>query len=299
MKTNILCVTTVVALMIAGCQQPSPRGEIPNRESAKELRIQLVKASDGGGAAKEKVVQKSTGWATLRGTVTVSGDVASPVALSITKEQSVCQPGGKPVYSENVAVDPSTKGLANVVFYAADLTGDNVHPDAAAGKTDKVDFDQRACVFLSHVAVMQATQTLNIINSDPVPHNTKIDARRARAFNLNVPASSTASYVPGKSEKEPVPVSCSIHPWMSAYLLPRDDSYVAVTKADGSFEIKNLPAGIDLTIQGWQEKLKKNFKDASTTANGQPLSWKRGRLTLKLEPDQVTELKIEIPASAF
>ena len=40
-----------------------------------------------------------------------------------------------------------------------------------------------------------------------------------------------------------MPVNCNIHPWMQAHILIQDHPYMAVSGEDGTFEIKNLPAG--------------------------------------------------------
>jgi hypothetical protein len=85
---------------------------------------------------------------------------------------------------------------------------------------------------------------------------------------------------------------------MKAYLLPRKDKYFAVTAADGSFEIANLPAGEEVEIQVWHER--------GTGPNGalvlpkKELKWtSRGRFKIKLEPDQTTDLALEVPAAAI
>ena len=46
-----------------------------------------------------------------------------------------------------------------------------------------------------------------------------------------------------KAEAMPMPVNCNIHPFMEAHILVQDHPYMAVSGEDGTFEIKNLPAG--------------------------------------------------------
>jgi hypothetical protein len=51
-----------------------------------------------------------------------------------------------------------------------------------------------------------------------------------------------------------IPVKCNIHSWMHAYIGVLEHPYFVVSGQDGSFEIKNLPAGT-YTLAVWQEKL--------------------------------------------
>ncbi|MGB6043338.1 MAG: hypothetical protein WBF93_09305 [Pirellulales bacterium] len=279
-----------------GCDQPVARGTVANADRARELRAELAKTESGDSAAKSGSGQKATGWATLRGTIKVDGEPPARTPLAIGRDANVCAPGGAPVLGEEVLVDPSTEGLANVAIYALKLDGDNVHPDAAAGKQDEVLFDQKACLFLTHVAVMQSTQKLKIVNSDPVAHNTDIKVKRSATKNVNLVPGDSFLFTPGREENEPASVSCAIHPWMRSYLLPRDNSYVAVTAADGRFEIPNLPAGIDLTIQAWHEKTGKKFV---ATIEGDA-KWSKGRIELKgenqLVDGQTREITLVVPA---
>ncbi len=293
----ICSVFAIGVLAVSGCNRDNLRGAIPDDATAREMRLTLAKsetvqAADSGVAD----TQQRTGWGTLQGRIRVVGSVPPNRVLNINKDQAVCQPGGAPVRGQSVEVDSATGGLANVLLYALDLDGENVH-EGAQGNTDSILYDQKVCRYLSHVLPMQTTQSLEVKNSDVVSHNTQIQAKRGRSINENIPPGSSIQYAPGKEEKEPISVSCAVHPWMKAYLLPRDNGYFATTQQDGTFEIANLPAGIDLSVQAWQEKLGKNFDGIKV--NGEPATWKRGRIALKLEPDETVMLDIEIPASVL
>jgi hypothetical protein len=51
-----------------------------------------------------------------------------------------------------------------------------------------------------------------------------------------------------------VPFKCDVHGWMNAYVGVLDHPYYAVTKDDGKFTLKDLPAGT-YTVEAWHEKL--------------------------------------------
>jgi hypothetical protein len=153
-------------------------------------------------------------------------------------------------------------------------------------------------MFLTHVGACQVNQPLEIKNSDPIGHNTKIDPQTGAAFNQNLPAGQELTYTLTKQEALPAPVSCSIHPWMKAYMLPRNDKYFAVTKDDGSFEIPNLPAGEEVEIQVWHER--GAGPNGAVVLPKKELKWSpKGRFKIKLEPDQTTDLALEVPAGAL
>ena len=298
LASRSLLLLFVVAALV-GCNRDNLRGAIPNDAAAKEMRLTLAKSEVGQSVTDSSTAQtqQRTGWGTLKGRIRVVGSVPANRVLNINKDQAGCQPGGAAVRSETVEVDPATGGLANVLLYALDLNGDNVHEDAKSGKTEPILYDQKVCRYLSHVLPMQTTQSLEVKNSDTVSHNTQIQAKRGRSINENIPPGSSIAYSPGKEEKEPISVSCAVHPWMKAYLLPRDNGYFVATEQDGAFEIANLPAGVDLSVQAWQEKLGKNFDGIKV--NGEPATWKRGRIALNLKPDETVMLDIEIPASVL
>jgi hypothetical protein len=79
---------------------------------------------------------------------------------------------------------------------------------------------------------------------------------------------------------------------MKAYIIARDDSYFAVTKPDGTFEIANLPAGDEIEFQVWHERAGKGLA-------AQP-DWKGGRFKVTIPADGAADLgQIKVPVSVL
>jgi len=278
-------------LSLVGCSERIGGNAKIDETQAKDLYLTMLSGEaveqDSGGPAQQR-----TGWATIRGKVTLQGDPPAAEPLTVNRDTEVCAPGGATVYSQSIKVGPNGE-LANLVIYARDLKGDNVHEDAV-GDTSEVPFDQKVCIFLSHVQVMQKTQKLKILNSDPIGHNTNISADKAGTFNQNISPGGSAIYQPVASESQPADVSCSIHPWMKAYILPLDNAYGASSKQDGTFEIANLPAGIEVELQFWHER----GSIPEVTVNGNATKLSRGRATFTLQEGEQA-FDIVVPASAL
>ena len=51
----------------------------------------------------------------------------------------------------------------------------------------------------------------------------------------------------------PIRLNCSIHTWMEGYIWSLDTPYAAVSKEDGTFEIKGIPAGVEILVVTWHE----------------------------------------------
>ncbi len=219
----------------------------------------------------------------LKGRFVYDGAAPAAMPLSITKDTEVC---GKHNLVDESLVVAADGSLANVVVW---LRTKDV-PAPAAKADDKVTLDNHNCHFEPHVVGMQMGQTLEVKNSDPVAHNTKIDGQNLQVNPL-IQAGTSFTQLVDAPEALPAPVSCSIHNWMSAKLVIRPNPYFAVSDAKGNFEIKNLPAG-EYEFQVWQEKA-----GYITTAEvgGQSVTWPKGRVkwaagtdlgTIKLSAEQ-------------
>jgi hypothetical protein len=56
-----------------------------------------------------------------------------------------------------------------------------------------------------------------------------------------------------KAEITPFKVKCDVHGWMKSYMAVMPHPFFAVSKADGTFTIPNLPPGT-YTLVAWHEK---------------------------------------------
>jgi hypothetical protein len=283
----------VAAVMLAGCGSHADLGPVAHADAAASIRKALAAGKAEGG--EQAAASTGTGWATIRGQFVFDGTSPAMQPYNVTKEHEICSVNGQAPPQETLIVAPDSKGIKNVVVFLRDAK--RVH-ESANPKTDQVEFDQKHCVFLTHVLAATVGQPIDIKNSDQTGHNTNI---LGSGFNQLIPAGGAIPYKPQKESQVPDKVTCSIHPWMTAYLLPRKNGYFAVTGPDGKFEIANVPAGEPLEFQVWHESGAAPGNGlVGTTPGAAELKWSnRGRLAVTLQPDEQKEIKVVVPEKAF
>ena len=292
----------ILALALAGCERPLTPSVRTTAANVADLRTSLGGGDQAAGGTAAVAAKEPVGFATIRGAFKLVGAAPPQRTLTIDKERDVCMPGGKPVYSNELVIDPATGGIKNIVVYLfSKIPADNekwIHPSYAESKEATLEFDQKFCLFLSPMFAMRSTQKMKILNSDPVGHNTNItpSGSKTAPFNQTIAANSFVMYEPGGESPEPFGVSCSIHPWMSSRMIVRDSPYFAVSAANGTFEIPNVPAGVKLDFKVWQE-VAGFLQDVSI--NGKAEKLPKGKLTLTPTDGEVLDLNIEVAASAF
>jgi plastocyanin len=166
-----------------------------------------------------------------------------------------------PVVGEEVVVN--TNGtLRNVLVYVKEGLGSRKFDPPAA----KLEFDQRGCRYAPHVLGIQTGQELEIVNDDPTLHNVHSLSKDNAQFNVAQPKQGMR--LTKKFDKPEVfKVKCEVHTWMGAYIGVFSHPYFAVTGDDGSFKLKNLPAG-DYTIEVWHEKYGVQTTKVKVAASG-------------------------------
>ena len=243
-------------------------------------------ASATGASAQE--------WGSLTGRLVLDGSAGDPAEITVTKDTEYCGPH-KPV-DETVVVG-ETGGLTNAFIYLYLKRGKTVpvHPDLESTPTEPAVLDNKGCRFEPHVLVLQTGQPLEITNSDRgIGHNTNAQLLSNPAFNETVSNDSPIKKTFEKAEAYPASVSCNVHPWMKAHLLIRNNPYMANTGEDGSFEIKNIPAG-EHDFIFWHESVG-NLKNISLGSSGK--TSRKGRGTLEIPAGGTLELgDIKIPAA--
>ncbi|MEQ8785873.1 MAG: hypothetical protein RIC55_06225 [Pirellulaceae bacterium] len=314
MRTSTTGLLAAVVLAVAGCGSPqtASNGAI---ESSLVSKIDATLGGGGGAVAASAAETLGTpdGWATIKGRFIVRGNPPAGTPISMGENKDMCPPAT----TETVVVGPGGE-LRNVLIYLEDDIPDDsaeaeplwTHADYDIAKNaDKpadellpqqraeVEFDQKNCRFLDHMFAFRSNQAMKILNSDPFGHNTNLETKdKARPFNQTIPAGGSVVYEPGGTEKRPFPVSCAIHPWMSARMIIRENPYFAVSKEDGTFEIRNVPSGVKLGFRVWQEGAE-YLEDVEL--NGEKTTWSKGKLELQLDDGEVRNLDVVVDASAF
>jgi plastocyanin len=229
-------------------------------------------------------------WGSLKGRFIFDGTAPAAPALNVDKDQAIC--GNKGLVNEELVVD--AKGnIANVGLWVLGKVA--VHPDYEKTANDTVILDNKGCRFEPHVVGVRVGQTLSVKNDDPVAHNSFLGGANLQGNPLIAVGGSSEFKVEGL-EKVPVPVSCSIHTWMKSKVLVRPNPYFAVSAADGTFEIKNLPAG-DLQFKVWQEKAG-YVTDA--TVDGKAEKWEKGVMKVAIPAGGTKDLgDIKLGADQF
>jgi Carboxypeptidase regulatory-like domain len=110
--------------------------------------------------------------------------------------------------------------------------------------------DNKGCDFHPHVQVI-AGGNFDIVNSDPVLHNTHGYYGKNTAFNVALPLQDGKVTRPLRRPGV-VRVDCDAHGWMEGWVVVADSPYYAQTGADGSFTISDVPPGT-YTMVVWQE----------------------------------------------
>ncbi len=235
------------------------------------------------------------GWGSLKGRFVYDGKAPAPQPITPTKDQQVC--GKVKLVDESLLVGDNG-GLQNVVVYIFLGPGDKppaVHPALAQNAQQPVVFDNANCRFEPHVALVQTGQQLILANSDPVAHNTKLDALN-QPINPLLPPGAKLPQKFTAAERLPARASCSIHPWMTGWVVVKEHPYMAVSDENGEFEIKNIPAGT-WTFQFWHEKA--GYLD-EVTVNNKATAWKRGRVDLDIKDKATLNLgDVKIAPAAF
>ena len=195
---------------------------------------------------------------------------AKPEFTPKEEEKKGCNHDHMNLKDQSLLIDEKG-GVANVVVLI-DVEGAEVKPRA-----EPVEIDQLGCNFEPHVQVLRVGETLRFKNSDETNHNIHTYPKKQTPMNNNVAGGSTMDV---KLEKEEViPVKCDIHTWMSSYAVVTEASHFAVSKADGSFEIKDVPPGT-YKAEWWHETLGKGKADVTVEA-GKPAT-----LELKLSAEK-------------
>lgn len=181
----------------------------------------------------------------ITGIVKFKGEKPPPKPLVEIAANSFCKdhaaPNGKFPASDRFVFgkNGSDDTLANVLVYVSKgLEGKKFEPPAKPVLIDQVN-----CIYTPHVAAVMVGQPVEIKNSDETLHNVMTRPRNNKAFNDGMPGTGKRLTKTFDKPELGIDLRCFMHPWMLGYVHVLENPFYAITKPDGTFEIKDLPAG--------------------------------------------------------
>jgi hypothetical protein len=208
--------------------------------AARIVWVGLLAVSIAPFAAAQYQVAAVADGGSIKGKVVFKGTVPLKTVLP-TKDKDTC---GGPRKDPLVVVGANGE-VKDVVVSLKEVKSGKAWPSAKQPV-----LDQKGCVFAPHVQVM-APGNLDVLNSDPVLHNTHGYYGKNTAFNLALPLQGAKVTRPLRRPGV-VRVDCDAHGWMEAWVVVVDNPYYAQTGADGTFTISEVPPG-SYTVVVWQE----------------------------------------------
>jgi hypothetical protein len=203
-------------------------------------------------AAAPAAAPAAGGSASVSGKVAFEGTAPAPEKVKLNADPKCAAMHKEGL--ERTAIAVKDGGVGDVLVYVKSGVKGTFPVPAEA-----VVLDQQGCDYHPHMVVMRAGQPLKIRNSDDTLHNIHPRPQANPEFNIGQPRKGMESVREGEKgfakAEVMIPVGCDVHPWMRAYISVLEHPFYAVTKEDGTFEIKGLPAG-EYEIEAFHGKLK-------------------------------------------
>jgi hypothetical protein len=260
----------LVSALTIGCSGDNKPSEAPKTPDSGK------KTTKTGKGKLEPVA--ATGTGTLKGRVSLEGPEPDLAAMTKdvqakmeanTQDGKFCLSGPKDEIDQQKWRIGQNKGVQNVFVWLQPPAGHYFKVDMDK-KTwpDKVEMDQPHCAFKPHALVLFPSaynpdkpseptptgQKFIVKNSAPMNHNTAWKGGEANQGDNKIISSGKDLPVDLQPDPDPVMIHCDIHKWMDAVVRVFDHPYATVTDKDGNYEIKNVPAGAEVSIVVWHEE---------------------------------------------
>lgn len=210
--------------------------------------------TDSGGGAAKWTPKGDEG--SVSGKISLNGEAPAPQPIDMSQDAN-CKTKNPDAKTETVIAKDGK--LANVFVYIKEGTtadGKKIADFSFDTPSTEVTLDQNGCHYVPHVLGMQPNQKLKVTNSDPTGHNIHALPKSGggnEEWNESQPNGAGPITKTFKRSEILVPIKCNQHPWMKAYIGVVKHPFYAVTKEDGSYEIKGVPPGT-YTVVAWHEK---------------------------------------------
>jgi len=187
--------------------------------------------------------------ATITGKVVYDGEKPKLREIKMDADPICITHHGESVYPQTIVLGENNE-IGNIFVHVKSGLPKKDYPTP----TEEVVISQKGCMYDPHVIGVMVKQTVKILNPDGTLHNVHALPKVNAEFNLAMPKFRTEVTKTFDKPEFFFPIKCDVHPWMGAWISVMAHPYFDVTGSDGTFEIKDLPAG-EYEIEAWQEKL--------------------------------------------
>jgi hypothetical protein len=184
-----------------------------------------------------------TNGGTIKGRITYNGKAPAPKKISITKDPKICGASR----DDDTFVIGSGGGVKNVVVYLQDIKSGK-KMDASM----KPVLDQKGCHYDPHVQIVPVHSVLQVKSSDPILHNVHSFLNGSTVINFAMPPQPGLVLTKKMDKPGGEQLKCDVHSFMTGGIFVAANPYYALTGDDGSYEIKDVPAGT-YTIATWHQ----------------------------------------------
>lgn len=218
------------------------------------LSVLMILGAVAAGWADDLEMLEAPTDGTIKGRVILQGDAPKSFVIEAMKkgqDAKFCQAGEDYETHDQTWIVGKDKGVANVLVRLVPPAGKKFKPIEDNGE---VLIDVPHCTFVPHIVALRPGQVLNVSNTSRVVHAPNItgDLRINPPRVVAIPPGNSKVFIL-KPQPEPVRLTCQIHRWMQALVFVADHPYVTTTDKNGAFELKNVPAGVIVTLEGVHE----------------------------------------------
>lgn len=199
---------------------------------------------------------------TISGRITYLGRPPTPRTTMVTRDVAVCG-AEHPDDAIQVAKD---MGVQDVVVHLLEVRSGKKWTDGLQPV-----LNQKGCHYVPHVQVVREHATLQIMSSDPILHNVHSFLNGGTVINMAVPPKKGLVLHQKLDKPGGMQLKCDVHAFMRGGIFVAANPYYALTRTDGSYEIRDIPPGT-YTIATWQEAAGPLSEPIVVTAGG-TVSW--------------------------
>lgn len=211
---------------------------------------------------------------TVSGRVLYTGSLPKPDRVPVHRDSRFC---GETVSIDKIQVERASGGIDDVVISLEGIgRGKPLVPDKTV-----ITFENRTCRFVPRTNVAVVGSVLEILNRDPILHNThmRIDGRSGPTIINVVQPAGVDVIMKTLQIAGFFDIRCDAHTFMQASMHVFEHPYFAMSDSTGRFEMAQVPPGT-YRLRMWHEALGTRTKTITVPSTG-PLT-----VDLGLSPEE-------------